>query len=609
LAEEQVERRLAAIMAADVVGYSRLMEANEERTLGALRQHRREFLDPTVAKHRGRIFKVMGDGFLVEFGSVLNAARCAVEIQTGMHDRNAGVPEDRQIKFRIGINVGDIIVDGDDFYGDGVNLASRLETLAGPGGIACSAVVRHQIGNKLEIEFLDQGEKTVKNLAQPVHVYFINLGSPTGASPAVATPGRDGPRADPLYLGTLASVGQSLPEKLMAAPAKRSIAVLPFVNMSGDAGQEFFTDGLTEDIITDLSNVPGFFVIARNSTFAYKGKPTDVRQIARDLGVKYVIEGSARRSDKRLRVNVQLINAAEGGNHIWAERFDRELSDIFEVQDEVTRRVVGAISGKIGASDIATRSRPSNLEAYDLCVRSRGKYDASKSANREARADLERAVALDPNYCEAHSNLALSLLHGWTFWGETQIPDRANALMHARRAVEIDPNDAGARRILGSVQLYERNWDEAKSHFDAAVRLNPNMADAVLYMGELQFFLGKPQDALTACAEALRLNPRPPGWYYWTMGAAQFTAGHYEEAVTTLSREETYGTGSRIVLIAALALAGRVPEACEEARLFLAGNPGWRIGEQVESWPFESSTTAQPFIDGWRLAGLPDETA
>jgi adenylate cyclase len=606
MSEEQVKRRLAAILAADVVGYSRLMETNEERTMGALRKHRREFFDPTVAKHSGRIFKVMGDGFLVEFGSVLNAARCAVEIQTGMPERNAGVPDDCQIKFRIGINLGDIIVDGDDFYGDGVNLASRLEALAGPGGIACSAMVRQQIGNKLEIEFLDQGEKTVKNLAQPVHVYFVNLGSLTGASPAAATPSHDGPRADPLYLAALASVGQPLPAKLMAAPAKRSIAVLPFVNMSGDAEQEFFTDGLTEDIITDLSNVTGFFVIARNSTFAYKGKPTDVRQIARDLGVNYILEGSARRSDRRLRVNVQLINAAEGGTHVWAERFDREIADIFELQDEVTRRVVEAISGKIGASDIPARTRPSNLEAYDLCVRSRGKQDESKPANREARADLERAVALDPNYSEAHSSLALSLLLGWSFWGEPQIPDRANALMHARRAVEIDPNDAGARRILGSVQLYERNWDEAKWHFEAAVSLNPNMADAVMYMGELQFFLGKPQDALTACAEALRLNPRPPGWYYWTMGAAQFTAGYYEEAVSTLSREETYGTGSRIILIAALALAGLVLEAREEARLFLAGNPVWRIGDQVETWPFESRTIAQPFIDGWRLAGLPD---
>jgi TolB-like protein len=548
----------------------------------------------------------MGDGFLVEFGSVLNAVRCAVEIQTGMHDRNAGIPDDRQIKFRMGINVGDIIVDGDDFYGDGVNLASRLETLAAPGGIACSAMVRHQIGNRLEIEFIDQGEKTVKNLAQPVHVYSINLGSPTGATPAVGTPGHDGPRADPLYLSTLASVGQHLPEKLMAGPTKRSIAVLPLVNMSGDAEQEFFTDGLTEDIITDLSNVPGFFVIASNSTFAYKGKPTDVRQIARDLGVKYVLEGSARRSDKRLRVNVQLTNASEGGNHVWAERFDREIADIFEVQDEVTRRVVEAISGKIGASNISARSRPSNLEAYDLCIRSRGKIDTSKSDNCEATLALERAVALDPNYCEAHSNLALSLLLGWMTWGEPQIPNRGNALMHAQRAMEIDPRDSRARRVLGAVQLYERKWDEAESLFDTAIRLNPNNANAVAYMAQLHVYLGKPPEALTACAEAFRLNPHPPHWYFWILGMAQFAPGHYEEAVATLSREETYGTGSRQALIPALALAGRVPEAREEAHLFLAGNPNWKNGEAAANLPFRSMDTAQPFIDGWRLAGLPD---
>ena len=392
----------------------------------------------------------------------------------------------------------------------------------------------------------------------------------------------------------------------LALPDKPSIAVLPFVNMSGDSEQEFFTDGLTEDIITDLSNVSGFFVIARNSTFAYKGKPTDVRQIARDLGVKYVLEGSARRSNKRLRVNVQLINAAEGGNHVWAERFDREIADIFDVQDEVTRRVVEAISGKLADTNIVARPRPSNLEAYDLCVRSRDRWSRSKSDYGEATSALERAVALDPNYCEAHSNLALSLLVGWTTWGGPQIPDRGNALMYAQRAVDIDPNDSGARSVLGYVQLYERNWDEAQSHFDAAIRLNPNNADAVAWMAELHVYLGQPQEALTACAEALRLNPRPPHWYFWLLGIAQIAAGHYEEAVATLSREETYGTGSREALIPALALAGRVPEAREEARLFLAGNPSWRIGEDGANSPFRSVSAAQPFIDGWRLAGMPD---
>ncbi|WP_348647074.1 adenylate cyclase [Mesorhizobium sp. NZP2077] len=382
--------------------------------------------------------------------------------------------------------------------------------------------------------------------------------------------------------------------------------MLPFVNMSGDAEQEFFTDGLTEDIITDLSNVSGFFVIARNSTFAYKGKPTDVRHIARDLGVKYVLEGSARRSNKRLRVNVQLINAAEGGNHVWAERFDREIADIFEVQDEVTRRVVEAISGKLGIKNIVVHSRPSNLEAYDLCVRSRGKWNISGSDTTEACADLERAVQIDPNYCEGHSNLAISLLFSWFIWGGPQIPRRAEALMHAQRAVEIDPSDSHARMALGCVHLHERNWDEANFQFDAAIRQNPNNADAVAWSGELQTYLGEPQAALKACAEALRLNPRAPGWYFWIIGAAQISAGYYEEAIISLSREETYGTGSREHLVPALALAGRVPEAQEEARIFLAGNPSWRFADFAANSPFKSPSTAQPFIDGWRLAGLPD---
>ena len=415
-----------------------------------------------------------------------------------------------------------------------------------------------------------------------------------------------GLQVDPLYLTALANLGISVPTKLMAPPTNASIAVLPFLNMSGDPEQEHFTDGLTEDIITDLSNVSGLFVIARNSTFAYKGKSTDVRQIARDLGVKYILEGSARRSTQKLRINAQLIDAAEGGNHIWAERFDREVADIFDVQDEVTRRVVEAISGKIGALNISARSRPSNLEAYDLCVRSREKFTLSREDNSKSRSDLERALELDPNYCEAHSNLALSLLFGWITWGEPQVPSRRSALMHAQKAVEIGPNDSHAYSVLGYVQLFERNWDEAKALFDAAIRLNPNNADAVAWTGELHIYLGEPRDALTGCAEALRLNPRPPDGYFWMMGMAQFAAGDCEGAVATLSRDETYGTGSREILIAALALAGRVPEAREEARLFLAGNPNWRIGELAANSPFRSMATAQPFINGWRMAGLPD---
>jgi TolB-like protein/DNA-binding SARP family transcriptional activator len=417
--------------------------------------------------------------------------------------------------------------------------------------------------------------------------------------------GTEKQKADPLYLSALASLGQSVPSKLMAAPAKDSIAVLPFVNMSGNSEQEFFTDGLTEDIITDLSNAPGLFVIARNSTFAYKGKPADVRQIAHDLGVKYILEGSARRSEKRLRINVQLSDAAEGGNHVWAERFDRELDDIFEVQDEVTRRVVDAIAGKLGTNSIPERYRPASLEAYDLCVRSRNQWAVSKSANDEARSHLERAIALDPNYCEAHWQLANSLIFGWLIWGDPQEPNRRKALALAQRAAEIAPNDSVAHSTLGYILLYERRWDDAELQYDAALRLNPNNADALADIAYFYVMNGKPKEAVKAAAKALRLNPRPPGWYYWITGTAQVANGQYDNAVVTLRQEETYRSASRRMLAAALALLGRTSEAQEEARLFLATSPHWRISTWAENEPFKNPKDIDFWVDAFRLAGLP----
>ncbi|MER9141824.1 tetratricopeptide repeat protein [Mesorhizobium sp. M0871] len=583
-------RKIAAILVSDVVGYSRLAGADEDRILARLRALRSDLIDPTIAVHRGRVVKRTGDGSLVEFSSVVEAVRCALEVQNAMLERNAGVPDDRRIEFRIGIHLGDVVQENDgDLMGDGINIAARLEGICEPGNICLSEQAYWQVKSRLDIAISDRGAVQLKNITEPVRVYSLHVGVPSKAKPA--------PPAEPLAMEKL-----SLPP----LPDKPSIAVLPFVNMSGDPDQEFFTDGLTEDIITDLSNVSGFFVIARNSTFAYKGKPTDVRQIARDLGVRYILEGSARRSAERLRINAQLIDAEGGGNHVWAERFDRGLADIFVIQDEVTRLVVQAISGKIGSNKTSARSRPSNLEAYDLCVRSREKWAMSKSENREALSALERAVALDPNYCEAHSNLAVSLLFGWINWGEPRIPYQANALTHAQRAVEIDPNDSDACSALGYVQLYDRNWDEAKSLLELAIQLNPNNANAGIWLAELHIYLGNPQNALTACAEALRLNPRPHHAYFWVLGMAQFATGHYEDAVATLSREETYGTGSRVNLIGALALAGSMPEAREEARLFVAGNPDWKIADFTTNLPFKSATAAESFAYGWRLAGLPD---
>ena len=412
--------------------------------------------------------------------------------------------------------------------------------------------------------------------------------------------------ADPLYLTALASLGTSIPAKLTAAPSKGSIAVLPFVDMSGETGHEHFTDGLTEDIITDLSNVPGFFVIARNSVFAYKGKPTDVRQIAHDLEVKYILEGSARRAGQRLRINVQLIDAGEGGNHVWAERFDRELADIFFVQDEVTRRIVETITGRLNANPIAERSRPSKLEAYDLCVRSRNLWSQSMELNLESQSLLERAIAIDPNYAEAHWQLAIAQLYIWVFLSGDQEPHRRNALISAQRSVELDPNDSRAHWALGYVLLHERRWDEAKAELDTSLRMNSNDADAFAIMADCELMMGRPKEALEFIAMALRLNSRPPSWYYWYLGFAQLFNGQHDLAVATLRREETYRTASRRTLAAALALSGNIAEAQAEAKYFLASNPHFTIRKWLQAQPFKDPETARTLIEGYRLAGLPE---
>ncbi|MFN4143951.1 BTAD domain-containing putative transcriptional regulator [Aestuariivirga sp.] len=412
--------------------------------------------------------------------------------------------------------------------------------------------------------------------------------------------------ADPLYLNTLASLGQTVRSQVMETSTKDSIAVLPFTNISGEPAQEFFTDGLTEDIITDLSNASGLFVIARNSTLAYKGKPTDVRQIAHDLGVKYILEGSARRSETRLRINVQLSSAAEGGQHVWAERFDRELTDIFAVQDEIARRVVDAICGKLAGIAVFERYRPANLEAYDLCVRSRNQWYISKAANDQSRSLLERAISLDPYYCEAHWQLANALIFSWLVWGDAQEPNHRNALALARRAVEIDPGDSTARCTLGYMLLYDHRWAEAEQEYEAAVRLGPNNAHAFADLAYFHVMNGRPQEAVSAAAHALRLNPRPPGWYFWITGTAQVACGQYENAVATLRREETYRSASRRMLAAALALLGRDKEARAEATLFLATSPHWRIGAWVDAQPFRNAADAEFWMSAFRQAGLPE---
>ncbi len=412
--------------------------------------------------------------------------------------------------------------------------------------------------------------------------------------------------ADPLYLTALASLGANVPAKLTAAPAKGSIAVLPFVDMSGEVGHEHFTDGLTEDIITDLSNVPGFFVIARNSVFAYKGKPTDVRQIAHDLGVKYILEGSARRAGQRLRINVQLIDAELSGNHVWAERFDRELSDIFEVQDEVARRVVEAITGRLTSGPVFEKYRTSSIEAYDLCVKSREQYLISKSANQSARINLQKAIVLDPTYAEAHAELAMTYVFSAVHYGDSEVNALKTALDHLHKALAIDARDPTTYSLLGYALMYDQKWDDAGHAFAKSLELNPNDADVLASIADYKLRVCKFQEALMHMYQAFRLNPRAPVWYYWTLGETQIELGQYEDAVRTLDRPEVRHSVARRMLAAAFALSGRAEQAKLEALAFMTENPNWTISQWAKLGAFLDISSVKGVIQGYRLAGLPE---
>ena len=577
MAEERLHRRLAAILATDVVGYSRLMEVDEAGTLAALKARRREILTPLLAEHVGRLVKVMGDGLLVEFGSAVDAVKFALDLQQRTQEANASLPVDRRIVLRIGINLGDVIVEGGDLYGDGVNVAARLEGIGEPEDIIVSGSVFDQVKRKLETGFDDLGHKSLKNIAEPVRVYRVR-------HLAIADR-KDGETG------------------LLPLPSKPSIAILPFNNMSGDAEQDVFTDGLTEDLITDLSRNASLFVIARHSTFAYKGKSIDIRLIARDLGVRYLLEGSARRAAGRVRINVQLIDAVSG-NHLWADRFDRDLQDIFAVQDEVTAKIVEALIGRLVTQP--PRNRPNSMEAYDLCVRGRVLIGISPAASRESRLLLQRAITLDPDYAEAHRLLAFHLWQAWAQWGEPEVPNRLVAVAMAEKAVKLDPNDAGCRFVLGHLLAYERRWPESDAEFATALEIDPNYADAWADLSDFSVLAGKPGTAIEQVQKALRLNPYPPKWYYWDLGFAQYAARQYELAVVTLRNEATYRTISRRVLAASLAQLGRTDEAHQEGALFMASNPHFTIGHWAASQPFRDQATRDHFIDGYRKAGLPD---
>jgi len=590
MGEDRVERRLAAILAGDIAGYSRLMGVDEEGTLHNLKVHRKELVDPKITEHRGRIVKTTGDGILVEFVSVVDAVRCAVDIQRGMAERNTDVPLDKRIQFRIGINVGDIIIDGGDIFGDGVNVAARLETLADPGGIMVSSVVHDQVRDKLSFGFEDMGEQIVKNISRPVNVHRVHLAE---VSPEKAK----------------STSGQ---QKTISTGSERpSIAVLPFSNMSGDPEQEYFADGITEDIITGLSKLRWFFVIARNSSFTYKGKAVDVKRAARELGVRYILEGSVRKGGNRVRITAQLIDAATG-NHIWADRYDGELSDVFALQDEITKRVVTAIEPKLlEAEALRSQSRSAeDLDAWEMVIHANSLFWRMTEAEGAAAIDmLERAIKRYPNYAPAHSMLAFMLLVS----SHLQVtPAMGHELKRApelgARAAELDDSDPWAHLALGYVAFMQRRMTESVAEFQRALQLNPNFAAAHGYLGWALAFDGQSDNAMIHLQEAVRMSPHDPQNAIFNVGVAisHYMAGRYDDAIaacrTAFQTRAGMARGTRIY-IASLAQAGRLEEARAALARIKETHPDLSIAWIEQNVPYTPAAMAK-FLEGMRKAGL-----
>src|SRR5271166_5789380 len=559
MSEGRVERRLAAILAADVAGYSRLMGADEEGTLAALKAIRRELGDPKIAEHRGRIVKTTGDGFLAEFASVVDAVRYAVEVQREMVRRNADVPTDKRIEFRVGINLGDIIIDDGDIFGDGVNIAARLEGLAEPGGIWLSAAAHDQVQDKLDLAYEDMGEQQVKNIARPVRVYRVGN---TLTHPIANAPGST-------LVSERSEAGEGIsPAAALALPDKPSIAVLPFQNMSGDPEQEYFADGMVEDIITALSRIKWLFVTARNSSFSYKGQSPDVKQVGRELGVRYVLEGSVRKAGQRVRITAQLIDAASG-THLWADRFDGSLEDVFDLQDKVASSVAGVIEPALQAAETArSAGRPtSDLTAYDLYLRGYAMVLVSARQSPEALRLMEQAIARDPRYGPALAWAAFCCLR---LVRDGRSEDRkADALKgadFARRALEVAGDDPG---ILGNAAIALAYFGEdigaMMALVDRALALNPNYARGWHNSGVIRLWAGQPDIAIEHFEAALHLSPRARvGSSLAFIGHAYFITRRFDEAVPNLllaiQDDPSYPMSYR-VLAACYAHLGRIGRA------------------------------------------------
>jgi len=587
MAEKRTQRRLAAILAADVVGYSRLMEQDEAGTLAALKARRNEVLVPVVAQHNGRIVKVMGDGVLVEFGSAVDAVQCAIELQKGFTEANQGVAEASRIILRIGINLGDIIVEGSDLYGDGVNVAARLEGLAQPGDIYVSASVHDQVTGKLPLEFDDLGECTLKNIAKPVRVYRARNGE----------------------------VSEGAARPILALPDKPSIAVLPFQNMSGDPEQEYFADGMVEDIITGLSRFNALFVIARNSSFTYKGRAVDIKQVGREMGVRYVLEGSVRKAGNRVRITGQLIDTSTG-SHLWAERFEGMLEDVFDLQDQVTASVVGAIAPKLEQVEIerAKRKPTDRLDAYDYYLRGiAGLNQWTKEANAEALANFSQAIERDPNFAAAYGQATRCYLQrkaaGWSTGRDQEISETERL---ARLAIKHGKEDAVALSTAGmGLGFVVGDLESANSFIDRALVLNPNLAWAWMFSGWINAWRGESEVAIDRAKRAIRLSPHDSQMFAMqtAIAIAHYFAGRHDEALSwaeAAMRNQPNFLIAICVAAASFALGGRQAEAEKTMTSLRELDPALRLSNLADLMPIRRPEDFAKIIDGLRKAGLPE---
>jgi len=597
LTTERVERRLAAILAADVAGYSRLMGADEEGTLARLKAVRKALVDPIIASHRGRIVKTTGDGMLVEFASAVDAVRGALEVQRSMVDQNVSVPQDQCIEFRIGIHVGDIIIDDNDIFGDGVNVAARLEGIAEAGGVCISDDTYRQVRGKAEIACDDLGLQTLKNIKEPMRAWRLQVGI-------------DGQKARSIH-----SVLETSQPQTLALPDKPSIAVLPFQNMSGDPEQEYFADGVVEDIITALSRFKSLFVIARNSSFTYKGKAVDIKQVGRELGVQYVLEGSVRKSGNRVRITGQLIDA-ENGAHIWADKFDGNLEDVFDLQDSITSSTVGAIAPKLQASEFERLKRKptENSSAYDMYLRGLAQmYQFKRESLEKAIEFFDEAIALDPEFASPCAAKIFTIAARQTFgWGLATPEEKTRVNTLGRRAAELDKDDAIALTYAGyALVLVCHDVDDGAELIERAVVANPNLAIAWTYRGYTNVVLGRPNEAIEDFKKALRLSPLDPLDFATQNGLAQacFFAGEYSEGLKwarSAIRANSNWPISRLSAMICYAKLGQLDEARNAGRIAMEMDPARRISALRRLFPLRREQDYAKLVEAYRLGGIPE---